>query len=262
MTRTHALAEHVIPGAKNKQADLDAHKRLPSEYSQELDRRIEALISDSHNFKTYLKGDDIKITSANGVVTLTGMVYQDHHKSLAQETVSGFLEVKRVINQISVVADQPTEQSDGWISMKVKAVLTFHKNVHAAGTGVHTQNGVVTLSGNADSEAQKQLTGEYAQDVEGVTAVRNALLVSTVAKPAHETFVEQVDDASITAQIKTSLLFHKSTHALTTQVVTQDGVVTLNGEAKSSAEKNLVTRLAEDIQDVKLVNNRMTVRVS
>ncbi|MDP2971226.1 MAG: BON domain-containing protein [Deltaproteobacteria bacterium] len=36
-------------------------------------------------FKTYLKGDDIKIESKDGVVTLTGSVSEESHKSLAQE---------------------------------------------------------------------------------------------------------------------------------------------------------------------------------
>jgi hyperosmotically inducible protein len=258
MTKIHALAEHVMTDDKT---GFGARKPLTNKSDLELDSRIEAAIKNSYNFRTCLKGDAIKISSDNGEVTLTGIVYQDHHKALAQETVAGLTEVRRVTNQISVVADQPTEQSDGWISMKVKAVLTFHKNVHATGTDVHTQQGVVTLSGNADSETQKQLTGEYAKDVEGVTEVRNNILVSKFDSPPHETLGEKVDDASITAQIKTSLLFHKSTHALATQVVTREGVVTLNGQAKSAAEKALVTKLAEDIQDVKRVNNRMTVPI-
>ena len=239
--------------------DGEAPKRLPKESSNGLDSRILGAIKNAYNFRTSLKGDPIKVASASGVVTLTGMVYQDHHKALAEETVAGLAGVKRVRNRISVVADQPTEQSDGWISMKVKAILTFHKNVHAAGTAVHTQNGVVTLSGNAGSEAQKQQTGEYAREVEGVKEVCNNILVAPFAIPAHENLVEQVDDASITAQIKTSLLFHKSTHALATKVVTQNGMVTLSGEARNLVEKALVTRLAEDIQDVKHVNNQMTL---
>jgi osmotically-inducible protein OsmY len=72
----------------------------------------------------------------------------------------------------------------------------------------------------------------------------------------------KVDDASITAEIKTSILFHKSTHALATQVSTRDGVVTLHGEAANEAEKDRVTRIAEDINGVKRVNNRMTLRQS
>ena len=224
------------------------------------DSRIESSAKDSYNFKTYLKDDKIKVESSNGVVTLTGIVSEDFHKALAQETVAGLPGVKSVNNQLTVVGDQPTEQSDGWISMKVKTTLTFHKNVQATATGVKTQNGIVTLSGTADSEAQKQLTTEYVKDVEGVKEVRNDLVVSKPAKPAPKTLGEKVDDASITAQIKASLLFHKSTHAVATKVVTRNGSVTLRGEAKNAAEKDLVSKLAEDINGVKHVNNLMTVQ--
>ena len=224
-----------------------------------LDNRIEASARDSYNFKTYLKEDSIKVESSAGVVTLTGMVAQEDHKALAQETVTGLPGVKRVVNMLTVAAEQPSDHSDAWISMKVKTALAFHKNVSATATEVHTQNGVVTLSGSAGSEVRRELTGEYAKDVDGVTEVRNELTVADT-KSASETVGGKVDDASITAQIKTTLLFRKSTHALATLVTTHDGVVTLHGEAMSAAERDLVTKIAEDIKGVKRVNNQMTLR--
>jgi len=230
--------------------------------ASESDNRIEASAKSSYNFKTYLKDDKIKVESKEGMVTLTGTVSQEFHKALAEETASGLPGVKGVSNQILVIGDQPAEHSDAWITMKVKTVLAFHKNVSATNTEVTTVNGMVTLTGKVDSEAQKQLTGEYAKDVDGVNSVRNDLDISVPVKHAKESLGENVDDTSITAQIKTTLLFHKSTHSLATKVVTRRGVVTLHGEAKNGAEKELVTKLAEDIKGVKHVNNKMTVRPS
>ncbi|MBI1752680.1 MAG: BON domain-containing protein [Acidobacteria bacterium] len=229
---------------------------LPAQASDQ-DRKIEASAKSSYNFMTYLKGDNIKVDSSAGVVTLTGTVSRDYHKFLAQETVAGLAGVKSVNNQLTVAGDQPADHSDGWITMKVKTVLAFHKHVSASDTEVNTENGVVTLTGKADSAAQKQLTAEYAKDVDGVTEVRNNL---TVAKLPPRTMGEKIDDTSITAQVKSSLLFHKSTHALATKVTTRDGVVSLHGEAKNGAERDLVTKLAEDIHGVKQVSNKMTVK--
>lgn len=231
---------------------------LPMQAS-ELDNRIESSAKSSYNFKTYLKDDNIKVESTSGVVTLTGTVSHDYHKFLAEETVVGLPGVKSVNNKLSVVGDQPTDHSDGWITMKVKAALAFRKNVSANDTEVRTQKGVVTLTGSADNEAQKQLTGEYAKDVEGVTEVRNELVVPKPER-AHRTLGRKVDDISITAQIKTVLILHKSTHPVDTKVSTKNGVVTLRGEAKNAAEKELVTKLVEDINGVKHVKNRMTVK--
>ncbi|MFC2076321.1 BON domain-containing protein [candidate division KSB1 bacterium] len=44
-----------------------------------------------------------------------------------------------------------------------------------------------------------------------------------------------------------------------TKVETGKGVVTLHGEAKNAAEKNLVTKPTNDINCVKSATNRMTV---
>ena len=225
------------------------------------DDRIEAAARDSYNFKTYLKDDRIQVTSRNGVVTLTGTASEDFHKALARETVAGLPGVKGVVDQIEVRDGQPAERSDAWITTKVKAALAFHRNVSAADTAVETRNGTVVLTGKAYSPAQRELTAEYAKNVDGVTAVRNELVV-TDAKPPMQALGETIDDASITAQVKTSLLFHKATRALATKVKTRHGAVTLRGQARDSAERDLVSKLAEDVHGVKKVNNHMTVKPS
>jgi osmotically-inducible protein OsmY len=227
--------------------------------ASDMDGRIESAAMNSYNFRTYLANDDIKVASSAGVVTLMGNVPLDYHKTLAQDTVEGLPGVKSVINLLVVAGDQPSERSDNWITMKVKTALTFHKQVSATETGVHTQDGIVTLTGTAGSEAKKELTGEYAKDVEGVTEVRNEIIVAN-GKPLPQRLAERVDDASITAQLKTTLLFHRSTHTMATKVTTRNGVVTLHGEALYVAEKNHVTRIAEDIKGVREVNNLMTLR--
>ena len=225
--------------------------------ASDADHKIEHAAKTSYNFKTHLKDDNIKVDAKDGVVTLTGTVAREYHKFLAQETVAGLPGVKSVDNKLGVVGEQPAEHSDGWITMKVKTVLAFHKNVSASGTDVTTKNGVVTLTGKADNLSQKQLTAEYAKDVEGVIEVRNDL---AIAKSNRRTLGDKVDDTSITAQVKSTLLFHKSTSMLATKVSTLNGVVSLHGEAKNAAERDLVTKLVEDIHGVQSVHNRMTVR--
>ena len=54
-------------------------------------------------------------------------------------------------------------------------------------------------------------------------------------------------------------LYHRSTSALNTKVETKDGVVTMYGKASNAAEKTLVTKLVNNINGVKIVNNRMTI---
>ena len=226
-------------------------------HASKMDSRIESSAKKSHVFINYLKGDDITIQSKDGAVTLTGTVSEESHKSLAQETVAGLPGVKSVDNRLEVKGERPAENSDAWLTTKVKTMLLFHRNVSAM-TEVNTKDGIVTLQGEATSQAQKDLTTEYAKDVEGVKDVKNEMAVTKTSKKT-QTVGEKIDDASITAQVKMTLLYHRSTSALNTSVTTKKGVVTLSGKASNAAEKDLATKFANDVNGVKGVKNRMTI---
>lgn len=222
--------------------------------------QIESSAKKSYVFMTYLKDDDIKIqTAKDSVVTLSGTVSQWSHRSLAEETVAGLPGVKHVINKLESKSGQPAENSDAWIGMNVKTVLMFHRNVSGINTNVEVKDGIVTLNGQATSEAQKELTTEYARDVDGVKNVKNDMVVDKSGKSTIEKVGETVDDVSITAQVKIALLFHRSTNVLKIKVSTKNGIVTVSGIAKNSAEKELVTKLVQNIDGVKSLNNEMTI---
>jgi len=126
-------------------------------------------------------------------------------------------------------------------------------------TEVNVKDGIVTLRGAAANQAQKNLTSEYAKDVEGVKDVKNEMTVAKTSAKRGKTVGEKVDDASITALAKMTLLYHRSTSALNTSVTTKNGVVTLSGKAKNAAEKDLATKYVNDVNGVKSVKNQMTI---
>jgi osmotically-inducible protein OsmY len=224
-----------------------------------MDDRIQASAKDSYVFRTELKDDSINTISNDGVVTLTGTVSEESHKSLAQDTVAGLPGVKSVDNQLTLTGQQPPENSDGWIGMKVKSALFFNRNVSAVNTEVDVADGVVTLKGQADSQAQKDLTGEYAKDIDGVKGVNNQMSIAPMTNKADQPKDTRIDDASITAQIKMDFLTHHSTSAFKTGVETNNGIVTLSGSATSGAGKDMATKVASDINGVTNVVNNMTI---
>ena len=234
----------------------------PSLRASETDDRIVDAAKNSYVFKTYLKDDAVKTESSSGAVLLTGTVAEAFHKSLAQDTVAGLPGVKTVDNQLAVKGEFPAENSDGWLSLKVKTALMFHRNVSATATEVSTVDGTVTLRGEASNLAQKDLTTEYAKDVEGVKVVKNEMTLKPTASKPVETISDKIDDASITAQVKASLMVHRSTSMLKTMVQTTEGEVTLSGIVKNAAEKSMVTKLVNDINGVIKVTNNMTVEVA
>lgn len=237
-------------------------------FASETDDRIESSAKQSYVFKTYLKGDDIKIQSTDGAVILTGTVSEESHKPLARDTVASLPGVKSVDNKLEVKCEAPAVNTDAWLITKVKSALLFHRNVSATETEVLAKDGTVTLRGKATSKAQKNLTTEYAKDVEGVKSVKNEMTVSTVTTKPGKTTVgekvdavtEAVDDASITALVKATLLINRSTSALNTTVETKNGVVELGGKARNAAEKNLATKVISNVYGVKSVINTMIVQ--
>jgi osmotically-inducible protein OsmY len=120
-------------------------------------------------------------------------------------------------------------------------------------------DGIVTLRGVAATQAQKDLAGEYAGNIEGVKGLSNEMTVAPAPRPKPRSTAEKVDDISVSALVRMALQLHRSTSGLQVAVATKLGVVTVGGRAASAAEKELVTKLIRDVNGVKRVKNRMTV---
>lgn len=69
-------------------------------------------------------------------------------------------------------SDQPID--DTWITTKVKSSLLADTDVAGLDIEVETLNGVVTLSGQVDEQAQIDHATRIARDIEGVTDVQTA----------------------------------------------------------------------------------------
>src|SRR5689334_13073613 len=97
------------------------------------------------------------------------------------------------------------DRPDSWITTKVKTSLATHKGVSATGTNVDTKDGVVTLRGKVDTEAEKELAGRVALGIEGVRMVNNELQVK--GAPAEDRgygdqAVAKTSDGWITSRVK------------------------------------------------------------
>lgn len=69
-----------------------------------------------------------------------------------------------------------------------------------------------------------------------------------------------MDDAGITASVKTDLAKDPDLSALAINVDTKDGVVTLNGPAPSAAAKGRAETIAKGVKGVKSVSNNLAVK--
>lgn len=129
---------------------------------------------------------------------------------------------------------------------------------------VSVHNGKATLTGKVEEGVNKELAKEIALGVNGVTEVDNRIVVESdyvaPARAGERNFGEVVDDAEITAAIKSKLLWSKYTEGLATDVDTKGGAVRLTGSADSAAAKDLAGRLAMNTRGVASVDNQLVVK--
>lgn len=135
------------------------------------------------------EGLDINVTTMNGVVTLDGTAQSEEAKALAERLAANTDGVRDVENNITVNANATTAAkaqntadeageaiSDAWITSKVKSTFLFSSNLDGLDITVETENGQVTLSGNVDTAAEKELAVETARNIRGVKDVNASAL--------------------------------------------------------------------------------------
>ncbi|OGX59154.1 MAG: hypothetical protein A2447_12470 [Omnitrophica WOR_2 bacterium RIFOXYC2_FULL_38_12] len=106
---------------------------------------------------------------------------------MAGEYAKDIKGVKDVKNEMTIakVSIEPQQTmgekiDDASITAQVKMALLTHHSTSFFKTGVKTIDGVVTLSGNASSDAAKEMASKVANDVNGVTSVINNMTVNEV----------------------------------------------------------------------------------
>jgi len=125
------------------------------------------------------------------------------------------------------------------------------------------KDGKVTLTGKVQEDVSKELAKEIALGVEGIKEVDNQIVVLSELNDQDDksvnTYADGVEDATITATVKSKLLWSKYTAGLKTTVVTKAGRVTLSGTADSAEAKDLAGRLAMNTRGVVSVSNGLIV---
>ncbi len=154
-------------------------------------------------------------------------------------------------------------QSDIGITTKVKAKLAADSSVKASQIHVETKDRVVTLSGNVDNDAARTEAAALARGTEGVTDVVDNMTVSQPSPQSAEggsTVGQKMDDAAITAAVKSKLMVDSVVGGLRIDVDTRDGVVSLSGPVKSQTEKDTAVRIARETSGVKDVQDNLVVQ--
>jgi hyperosmotically inducible periplasmic protein len=190
--------------------------------------------------------------------------------------------------------------TDAEITSAVKTKLLADKTVGGLKIDVDTSNGVVTLTGDVKTSAEKTQAVHLARETKGVKKVVSKLTLETAATSGHKDVGDKtkdaaeatkdgavkagkateqgaekagkatkdaavktkdvVADATVTSEVKTKLLADTKVGGLKIDVDTKDNVVTLTGIVNSVEEKNEALRLARTTTGVKSVVDKLTVK--
>lgn len=124
-------------------------------------------------------------------------------------------------------------------------------------TRVHisANHGVVTLSGQAHSAQERLRYENAAKSVNGVTGVRDELVLN----PQAEGLRGQANDAALTARISTAIAGQAGVNAFRVQPAVHQGNVTLRGTASSESVHQTILQTVRGVPGVKSVTDRITV---
>lgn len=144
--------------------------------------------------------------------------------------------------------------------------LNLNRELKPYAIKVDVENGRAQLSGAVASEEQKALAGQIAASVEGITAVDNQLGVDASLADGRKAdaaqqpgVVQQWDDATLAAKVKSKLLLEKRGEGLDIKVTSKAGAVTLDGTVGSQQASEQAEHLAAQTEGVTAVNNRLKV---
>jgi osmotically-inducible protein OsmY len=196
-----ALAEDTVenlPGVLSVKNDI----KIESAYPEHSDGWMAVKIRSRLLVKANVSATSTKVAVVDGNVILTGTAKNAAQKELTEVYAKDIDGVKNVQNDIVITSDYATTSGDRMadrdrtanstgsdtmgekiddasITSQVKFALLSHKSTSALKTKVTTTDGVVRVSGDANSDAEKSLVTKLAQDVRGTRSVTNDMIVKS-----------------------------------------------------------------------------------
>ena len=174
-----ALAEDTVSNLPGVVSVIDQIK-VESEPSEHSDAWIAMKIRGELLVHANVSATATKVDVNNGVVLLTGTVDNSAQKDLTEAYAKGIDGVRSITNDLVVKDTAPTvgeKMDDASITSQVKYELLTHRSTSAIKTKVSTADGAVLITGDASSDAEKDLVTKLASTIRGVKTVDNEMVV-------------------------------------------------------------------------------------
>ncbi|MDD1968134.1 BON domain-containing protein [Pseudomonas putida] len=176
-------------------------------------------------------------------------------------TTASLLGMTPVVAQ-AAQGDLPTQLQQARQEGSIWTAFALNRHLSPFNISVQVEQGTATLKGKVENQVDKDLATQIASDVQGINKVENLLEIDpqVASEPGTKAnMAQRFDDATLTATIKSKLLWNSVTEGLNIEVSANQGVVTLKGQAKDADAKQLAGSLASNTDGVTEVNNLISV---
>jgi osmotically-inducible protein OsmY len=159
----------------------------------------------------------------------------------------------------AVAQDAGTEDSK--ITARVETTFLLNRHLNPFNINTNTKDGVVTIAGSVGDEVQRDLAEELARAAKGVRSVKNEIVVvpTTYGDKERRSFRQKIEDKTVTASVRTRLLYHREFKGLKIGVSAVNNVVTLHGIVNSESQKNRIHRVVLETKGVDSLVNNLTI---
>lgn len=164
----------------------------------------------------------------------------------------------------SAMAAQNTwedEAQDAWLDGKAEATLLFNGELDSFNIDTDVKMGEVVLTGKVNNQVEKELAQELVMGIDGVKGVNNQLTVMNELKAmdGDDSEYSAFTDTKIATVVKSRFLFNSEVSGTNIDVDVENGVVTLDGQVGTEAERDLAISIAQNAADVASVNDMIKV---
>jgi len=212
------------------------------------DAQVTAAVYDTLAADQRLAPSEVTVHVQQGEVTLHGVIPSYYQKHIAEQVAHDVVGVARVINELAV---RTAHRDDADIQADVQLQLNTDALLAPGSLGVRSHNGIVTLTGNVNSDFVKLHVTAVTARLKGIRNILNNITVSS----AWDT------DAAIERRIKDFLASNAETQGVADQirVTVNQAVVTLTGPVNFWSERAAAGEVAFKTAGVRRIDNQLVV---
>lgn len=119
----------------------------------------------------------MRVDADNGVVTLTGSIDSQENRQAAEDAVRRVEGVKQVYNRLTLMGQESSERADSDLQREVIEEIRKDPSIQPERFYVRARMGAIYLSGEAQSEEERDSVIAAARRVPGVEGVEDRIEV-------------------------------------------------------------------------------------